>query len=507
MLRPMRLIASARLVYVAAMVSTAAAQDAEFRAFWVDGWHDGIQNVAEVARLVSDIRAVNGNAIFVQARRRGDALYASPCEPKCSDVSSNLDDPLGTVIATSHDTNSGTRIEVHAWFVTYPVASGFRSAKATNTAPLIAEKAKRKHPLALHPDWLTESDAGEQFDGRYYAFDPGHPEVQKYLFELAMDIIRRYDVDGFHFDHVRYTSSSWGYNKAAVARFNSLFRRSGRPACTDPDWLQFRRDQVTALVRKIYLSAIALKPSLKISASTITWAPGIASDERWPESMACKTALQDWRAWMEEGILDINVPMVFFDRAGPSFSNAFADWNSYAKNHKYNRHVIIGLGASMNRTPDTLAQLRAARGMTIRRARAEGVALYSYAVPTRDESQKTAFFAALSSGANPGAGSPGPFERRVPVPPMPWKTRPTTGHLLGRVGGPGESAALDGGQIILTGPAKRRLTADATGFYGAVDLPPGGYSVVASFPGRLSATNTCAVRPGEVAVLDFALAR
>ena len=54
-------------------------------------------------------------------------------------------------------------------------------------------------------------------------------------------------------------------------------------------------------------------------------------------------------------------------------------------------------------------------------------------------------------------------------------------------------------------PKKRNLASDATGFYGAVNLPPGIYAIVASFPGYPSGTNTSTVVPWKVTTQDVLL--
>ncbi len=54
---------------------------AEFRAFWVDAFHPGIKSPAEADKLIADVQAANANAVVVQVRRRGDALYNLGFEP------------------------------------------------------------------------------------------------------------------------------------------------------------------------------------------------------------------------------------------------------------------------------------------------------------------------------------------------------------------------------------------------------------------------------------------
>ena len=477
---------------------TASAQVQEFRALWVDAFHAGFRSSNEVTQLLTDARAANFNAVVVEVRKRGDAYYNSNYEPKAADVSPQSYDPLADLVARAHDTNNGPRIEVHAWIVTYPIWNNSNS----NAAPA-------NHPVLLHPDWLTQTDAGVIWSGDNYIFDPGHPGVQQHTFNVAMDLVTRYDVDGLNFDYVRYFGNNWGYNPVAVARFNATFNRTGTPLRTDPDWLQWRRDQITGLVRKVYLSAIAVKPQVKISADTICFAPGVTSDAGWTNSAnAYRSVLQDWRAWMEEGILDLNIPMAYFAQAG-AYTPDWTNWTAFIKDHRYNRHAIIGPGIYLNSLSNALLQMRHSRVVTAAGNRADGVCGYSYAVPfapAENPGQTRADF--LNALVQPSVFDPNPtplFTNRVASPNLTWKTTPTRGHLKGFVRQTIDGAALEFASLMLAGPTNRTITTDVTGFFGSVDLPPGNYTLTASWPGLPTQQTNFTMAAGAVVTRDFEL--
>ncbi len=463
----------------------------EFRAIWTEAWHAGFTKTSEVAKLVQDLREANCNTAIVQVRKRGDAYYSgSKFEPRSKLIAPNYD-PLAEVLKQAHDVHNGPRLDVHAWLVVYPVSYKKMNEK---TKKLEIVHKDPKHPFRLHKDWLSQVQKGATYDGNDFSFDPGHPDVQRHIFNVAMDIVSRYDVDGLHLDHARYVSDFWGYNPVSVARFNKLFARVGTPKFNDPDWTQFRRDQVTDLIRKIYLSAIDLKPGLKISASTIAWAPGITSDGQWKSTMAYKSALQDWRAWMEEGILDINMPMLFFDETKPSLSKYYADWNDFAKDHAYGRAVVPGVGGWFNPSTSISKQIHVARTASAKTNYAAGVALYSYAKPNIDTN--STLFKTVGEGI---------FTNAVSIPELSWKTKPTVGHLKGFVTADNGTNYLDGVKVELTGSATRKLHSDATGFYGAVDLSPGKYSLITAFPGFAPVTNEVTIAVGKVTTHNILL--
>jgi uncharacterized lipoprotein YddW (UPF0748 family) len=486
-----------------ALSPLAGAQTNEFRAYWVDAFGAGIKTASQVTTLVSDLRAGNFNAVVVQVRKRGDAYYTPNTaypdhEPRAADIATSFD-PLADLLAKAHDTSGGkARIEVHTWLVTYPIWN-------STTAP-----ANAQHPFNRHPEWLNRTDAGTTYsDGNYY-FDPGHPGVQRHTYNTAMDVLTRYDVDGINFDYIRYMGRQWGYNTNSVTRFNTRFGRTGAPAQTDAAWLQFRRDQVTGLLRKVWLNARAIKPNVKISADTITWAPGPTSVANWLSSSAAYTSvLQDWRGWMEEGILDLNLPMAYFDQGG-NYTRDWTNWNNFAKDHQYQRHVAIGPGAYLNWASNSIAQLRVARTASPAGNSARGVCAYSYRVPFKGaftNISRATFHAVLVTNGPSVLDpvGPGVFNQPATIPTMPWKTTPTAGHLMGYLFGGATNNPLDGALVTLTGPANRVQTNDGTGFYGFVDLPPGTYTISASMPGVGTATAAVSISQGVVAVRDLIL--
>ena len=478
-----------------------AQQPPEIRGFWVDAFGAGFRTAAEVNTLVNDTRAAHANTIIPEVRKRGDAYYNSLFEPKATDVSPASYDPLADLIAKAHDTSGGKqRLDVHAWIVSFKIwGSQFTPPSQTN------------HPYNLHPEWLTQNNTGAIWDGTSYSFDPSLPEVQKHTFDVCMDIISRYDVDGLNFDYIRYTGNTWGYHPIAVSRFNARYGRTGTPLPTDPAWMQFRRDQVTALVRKVYLHAIAIKPHIKISADTITWgntAP--LNDAQWYNSSGAYTdVLQDWRGWMQEGILDLNIPMNYYrhhNNTSPNHALAYTNWMNFAKDRKFNRHLAIGPGIYLNYTSNALLQMRATRAASPAGNFAEGVVGYSYRVPNDDGISFATFRSFLTNSPNAhDPVSPALFQEKVSVPLMPWKIAPTNGHLKGFVFQNGGSNAIDGAVVIAVGPVYRIQTNDATGFYGFVDLPPGAYTVTAIHTNLPMQSAQVVITTGVVSTVDFSL--
>lgn len=437
----------------------------EFRALWVDAWHAGFKSTYEVDQLVAAARANHCNALFVQMRRRGDVYFPSSYEPFAPDANQSFD-ALAYVIQKAH--SGSPRLEVHCAFATLAVAT--------------SDPSDDNHVCNKYPEYLTKDQNGSTWTGTDYWVDPGHPEALQYTYNVIMDVVNRYNVDGIHLDLIRYASNNYGYNDVSVARFNAINNRSGLPSTTDSAWSQWRRDQVTALVRKVYANSIAVKPAIKVSAATFTGDPAIATTDGWTNSQAYKTRLQDWRAWMEEGILDLNTPMDYYDCGESQYDT----WICFILNHQYNRAAAITYSATGKECWCIQEQIGKIRNPSCGVPRSHGFSQFSYA-----------------SG---GTSCPGQLcPTHVPIPDMPWKSAPTTGHIKGAVNYGG--LWMDHALVSITGPVSKSMYADGTGFYAFIDIPPGAYTVSATKSGYGMRTESVTVSIGQVSTRDLDLNR
>ncbi|MGK0188549.1 MAG: uncharacterized lipoprotein YddW (UPF0748 family) [Verrucomicrobiales bacterium] len=468
----------------------------ELRGMWVDGWRTGFKSPAQTDRLLSDARAGNFNALFIQVRKRADAYYRSAFEPMATDISPIGYDPLADLIEKAH--TGEQPIEIHAWMNSYIVGSTLSPSNS-------------QHPVRLHRDWLTENVSGDQWNGANYQFDPGHPGVLQYTFDVAMDIITRYEVDGLHFDYIRYSeydsaanANIWGYNPVAVERYNRLYDQSGTPTPSARNWSQFKRDQITALVRKTYLHTLAQRPEVRISVAAIPWgsAPSTTSQASFQSSAAWSLVMQDWRGWTEEGIIDLAIPMVY--RNHTSSGSAFNQWNTIAKRMQFGRATAIGAGFYLNGIGETLEQIKFTR-RTASGQKSAGLVGFSYGVPTENGSGRSTLLAALTDpqiAASYDPGSEALFGDVTTVPLMPWKSDLALAHAMGTLVD-AEGNAIDGARILLEGAEARTLTTDGTGFFGAVDLSPGDYTITASEGGAVLASESTTLTGAMVALVDM----
>ena len=411
--------------------AAAGQESGQVRALWVDAFHDGIKSPEQATKLVADARRANINTLLVQVRRRGDVYYAGSPEPRAADQPASYD-ALRTLLDAAH--SGSPRLEVQAWI---PVLAVWGNRNAPPTDP---NHLFNRHGSGATGDenWLMLRDDGEIWAGEAYWLDPGHPAVAAYLVDLMTDLVRRYDVDGLHLDRLRYHQGDgvgggawdrrWGYNPASVIRFDGQYGRAGQPDPNDPVWAQFRRDQVTDLLRRIRESALAARPTLKISAALVPWGAGPVTDADWLSTPAYAYVFQDWRSWLEQGLLDQAYTMNYNRESSPDQAAWLDRWLAWEHGHTYDRQVIAGLGVYLNSPLDTIRQVRRAQAPGTDGSRLAGVALYSYASPDAsrintdpsDDSPDGLLWDLLTRPAVENDFSP-PFAEAVGVPSLTWR--------------------------------------------------------------------------------------
>ena len=141
---------------------------------------------------------------------------------------------------------------------------------------------------------------------------PSNPLNRRQEADAMLELVRNYpDLDGIHFDYIRYPDSSSCFCDGCRARFEERIGRKvenwpadTRTAPLKDEWLQFRRDNITALVKLVHDEAKALRPTIQISAALFgNW-------------MSDRDGVgQDWELWCRNGWLDFACPMDYVDSA------------------------------------------------------------------------------------------------------------------------------------------------------------------------------------------------
>jgi uncharacterized lipoprotein YddW (UPF0748 family) len=185
-----------------------------------------------------------------------------------------------------------------------------------NFCALLAESrpGSPRHMLLAHPDWImtlrdgTPMDCYTSQEPEYAYVSPGIPAVRAHTARVIADVVRRYAVDGIHLDRIRYPGPGWSHDEPSLQAFRA---RTGREPAreSDPEWDQFRREQINAVVKDIFDSVTAVRRDVPLSAAV--WPIHDRTKFGWPSSSAVSQFFQDARAWAAGGYIDVLAPMTY----------------------------------------------------------------------------------------------------------------------------------------------------------------------------------------------------
>lgn len=446
------------LFLLGATAAVPAGGEPEYRILWVDGWGRELRTESSIRQVVADAREAGFNAIFPTMRRRGEVFYQSDIEPLAKELQPGFD-PLAVLLEEARAEEPV--LEIHPWMVTFPIWNQES-----------VEPVQSNHPFFRSSDWLMKDWDGNDFVAGNYWADPGHPETHAYLEALIAELVENYPVDGVHFDMIRYADQPTGYNEHSLERFRALYDRSDRPSPTDVEWSEFRRAQVTDVLRKLRMTIKSRRPEAVVSAATIAWGSGPSGEGNWLSSNPTRNVYQDWMNWMKDGLLDLNAPMVYKD--ADSFSEDFQwqSWNRFAKDIPGDCLLAIGVGGYKNSVPNSIQQIKEARAPTSSGNTADGVGFFSYRSPTDTEEAWADLSAALIAEGSV-------FEEPAVAPEAAPFLRPDRGNLSGRLRSPVSRNFLPDVTVLLAGPDIGSTRTDAGGFFLFEDYPSGSYRLMA----------------------------
>jgi len=357
----------------------AAAAAERRRGLWVlcEGSQRVLEHPDRIETLLDDARDLGVTDLFVQVYRGGRAWFDSQqadAAPYRALVEATGRDTLAELLTRAHE--SGFR--VHAWVNVLSLAGHTRGKLLTDLgrdAVLVDGKGRS---LLDYPKLDVPPP-----DRSYYRMgtpgvylDPGAPGVREKLVAVFSELMQRYpEFDGLHLDYIRYpdvlpfvpgsrfgVGLDFGYGAGTRARFkadtglDAAFGASSRVANR---WDAWRRDQVTAVVASVREAALAAQPTAEVSAAVWSYA-----------DRAYLALGQDWRGWLDDGLIDFAVPMAYTldDRL---LGHLAASFSGLPKRDR----VWIGLGSWLFRKnpPRAAEQVRIAAA-----AETGGDALFSW---------------------------------------------------------------------------------------------------------------------------------
>jgi uncharacterized lipoprotein YddW (UPF0748 family) len=379
----------------------------EFRAAWVAtvaniNWPSkpGLpvdSQQREAIALLDFLKTNHFNAVIFQVRPQADALYKSDLEPwsyYLTGTQGKAPDPYYDPLQFWTDEAHKRGLELHVWLNPYRVHH-------PSGGPLTDSSLARKKPGLVLP---LKSQG-------YWWFDPSLKETKEHSTAVVMDIVRRYDIDGVHFDDYFYPYRE--YNKGEDFPDSSSYAayQSAGGKLSRGDW---RRDAVNSFISNLYTEIKREKKHVKFGLSPFgIWRPG------YPEGICCfdqyDVLYADAKLWLNKGWIDYFSPQLYWpiNRMQQSFPVLLGWWN---RENTQGRHlwpgINVGSDTSAKNVTEVMNQIMISRGIL---PDSKGVIHWSIGQVYRNQNMVKALL-------------DGPYKREALVPASPWlnTTQPAT---------------------------------------------------------------------------------
>jgi len=157
------------------------AQNTELRGAWL--WGRNCKDEKATDALLDRAAAMNLNSLYVLVfANRGHAAYRSDIVPMMEGIEPGFD-PLAYLVREGHRRG----MQVHAWFVNGSYGWG-----------------RQEGVLDQRPEWRAMDLSGRRTDW----YDLCQPQVRQWETRLMCEVLERYEVDGVHFDYIRFHDRS-----------------------------------------------------------------------------------------------------------------------------------------------------------------------------------------------------------------------------------------------------------------------------------------------------------
>ncbi|MFQ5435677.1 MAG: glycoside hydrolase family 10 protein, partial [Anaerolineae bacterium] len=209
-----------------------------------------------ITEFMQQIAADNFNAVFFQVRGQAETLYPSPLEPWSKLVGAR--DPGFDPVALAIREARKHGLKFYAYINLLPLWN-------EESPPSAPDHLYFKHgpKVALQNSWLCFGEDGKPMRrNEYFYMNPALPAVKTYLKKVIHHFVSKYDIDGLHFDRIRYPGPNYLHDPFTLKYFRADSLRS---PITKDEWA---RRQLTDLVEDVVAEALLIKPYLVNSAAT-----------------------------------------------------------------------------------------------------------------------------------------------------------------------------------------------------------------------------------------------
>ncbi|NET72525.1 MAG: family 10 glycosylhydrolase [Sphaerospermopsis sp. SIO1G2] len=264
-------------------------QTTELRGVWLTNIDSNVLfNSDRLKKSLKQLKDLNFNTVYPTVWNWGYTLYPSKIADQT--IGKSLDptpglqgrDMLQEVVNQGHKQS----LTVIPWF-----EFGFM-------APADSLLAKN------HPQWLTNRRDGSKIvkEGTHNRvwLSPFRPDVQKFIQDLIVEIVSKYDIDGIQFDDHFGLPSELGYDPYTVALYQ-LEHQGKKPPQNhkDPEWVKWRANKITKFMKQVFFAIKASRKDCLVSV-----APN-------PQRFSYEYYLADWQKWERMGLVEDLVLQVY----------------------------------------------------------------------------------------------------------------------------------------------------------------------------------------------------
>lgn len=259
--------------------------------------------------MFDNVVSLDMNAVIVQVRPFGDAMYESEYFPWSRYISGTQGkdpgltfDPLEYMVEAAHDRG----LAFHAWLNPYRVTTA-----TTNYKTLSEDNPAR----VWHEDDDDQNDRNVlSFGGNLY-YNPASLEVQELIINGIKEIVEGYDVDGIHFDDYFYPALGSKYasifDSIEYEEYKEEVLENDENPLTIADW---RRENVNTLIRNVYSSIKELDETVEFGISPGGFYDSLVSNLGY---------YVDYKTWMaSDEYIDYICPQIYWSFSHPTYPYA-----------------------------------------------------------------------------------------------------------------------------------------------------------------------------------------
>ncbi|QDT68553.1 hypothetical protein MalM25_14760 [Planctomycetes bacterium MalM25] len=380
---PHRFVALAIAAALAPNACDAAPDEARGTWLTTTGVEDHIRSGAKTAAVMSDLRDIGFNTVYVETWKSGYTNF--PSQALASFTGGADRSPfLGSRDLVDETLTEAHRNGLHyvGWFE-YGFAAEFVGNGGQPWTPL-GRKA-RDH------GWLLEDAIGGYGNASngFAWMNPAVPEVRQLLIDVTLEAIDNYDLDGVQFDDRLAWPREFGWDDTTAAIYQQETGRNLPNNVDDALFRNWRQDKVTLFAQELSAAVRAARPDLLVSV-----APSVTS-------FSDVTYNAEWPVWQDQGLFDEYAVQVYRSTTGSFNATLPAQLAPFDPGQR--DELVVGVRANGSGANTPYAALED----MIETTRDEGVAGHSvwYSRAARDEyaAQLTAFYDVENTGhaANP----------------------------------------------------------------------------------------------------------